>query len=465
MVASNVFAPVGNSTLEANDDSYSGFFDITPVFESGVNFFGRTYTGLYVNNNGNVTFGNPLSQYTPSDIGGSSQLAIIAPFWGDVDTRAAGSLVTYGLNQERQSFVATWANVDYYNAIQTGHASKFNSFQLELTDLGNGNFDIIFRYGALNWTTGDASGGMDGLGGNVSRAGFSSGDGVHYFELPQSGSQAGMLGLNGTVMTGLSEPGVWQFEVRSGEVVGVGSEQADSLLGDDRDNFMDGRSGNDRLEAGAGNDYVLGGRGNDVLVAGHGQGNDFYDGGSDIDALTFTSTTRGVNVNLALGFASGEESNNDTIMNIENVVGGRGRDRIFGDSQNNRLSGQENNDTMGGGAGADIFVFNTKLGTAKTDRKVNFDKISDFNVRDDAIWLDNAIFKKLGRGSEVQPSKLNKGFFEIGSAADDRNDYLLYNSKTGILSYDADGSGSKAAIEFAQLSKNLKLTYRDFLIV
>jgi Ca2+-binding RTX toxin-like protein len=111
-----------------------------------------------------------------------------------------------------------------------------------------------------------------------------------------------------------------------------------------------------------------------------------------------------------------------------------------------------------------VFVFNARLGTSKTDRKVNFDKIADFNVKDDTIWLDNAIFKKLGKGSEIKPGKLNKSYFESGQA-DDRNDYLLYNKKTGILSYDADGSGAKAAVEFAQLGKNLKLTYKDFFIV
>ena len=37
-------------------------------------------------------------------------------------------------------------------------------------------------------------------------------------------------------------------------------------------------------------------------------------------------------------------------------------------------------------------MFDTKL-----NKKTNLDKIADFNVKDDSIWLDNAIFKKLGK--------------------------------------------------------------------
>ncbi|MBO1909312.1 S8 family serine peptidase [Microvirga sp. 3-52] len=158
---------------------------------------------------------------------------------------------------------------------------------------------------------------------------------------------------------------------------------------------------------------------------------------------------------------------------IEDGVAGDGADLIIGNRGANRLSGMRGDDTLWGGAGNDLltggkeqdaFVFNARLGTSKTDRKVNFDKIADFNVKDDTIWLDNAIFKKLGKGSEIKPGKLNKSYFESGQA-DDRNDYLLYNKNTGILSYDADGSGAKAAVEFAQLGKNLKLTYKDFFII
>jgi len=76
-------------------------------------------------------------------------------------------------------FTVTWDDVGYYNS----HANKLDAFQIQLIDesaTGAGNFDIEFRYEAINWTTGDASGGSNGLGGTVARAGFSAGDGATF---------------------------------------------------------------------------------------------------------------------------------------------------------------------------------------------------------------------------------------------------------------------------------------------
>ena len=103
---------------------------------------------------------------------------------------------------------------------------------------------------------------------------------------------------------------------------------------------------------------------------------------------------------------------------------------------------------------------------SKPHKRWNLDKIRDFKPKDDAIWLDNRYFKKLGkRGSEDKPVKLKKAFFTVGEEARDRNDYLVFDRKKGILSYDADGSGAGKAVEIAKLSKNLKLTAADFFVI
>ena len=69
---------------------------------------------------------------------------------------------------------------------------------------------------------------------------------------------------------------------------------------------------------------------------------------------------------------------------------------------------------------------------------MNLDTIGDFSVKDDSLRLDNAVFKKLGK-----VGKLNKSYFTTGDKAKDKNDYIVYDKKTGILSYDADGSGRR----------------------
>ncbi|MBF9231854.1 cadherin domain-containing protein [Microvirga sp. BT350] len=145
----------------------------------------------------------------------------------------------------------------------------------------------------------------------------------------------------------------------------------------------------------------------------------------------------------------------------DQFVGGIGKDSFNGGAGNDTLSGGLGNDTLTGGAGKDVFVFDTKL-----NAKANLDKIVDFNVKDDTIWLDNAIFKKLGKkGSPTSPAKLDKKFFTIGDKAKDKDDYIVYDNKKGVLYYDADGSGAGKAVAFATLPKKLKMTAADFMVI
>jgi VCBS repeat-containing protein len=222
-------AGFGEQSLAANDDGSTGAIDITSVFGAqGINFFGHYYTSIYINNNGNITFNSPTGQFTPSQITAGAGNPIIAPFWADVDTRGSHSntptpggnstgsnLVYWDFDTVNGVFTVTWDDVGFYS----GHTNHLNAFQLQLINRGNGDFDIVFRYEDVTWTTGQASGGdNDGLGGSIARAGYSAGDGVHYFELPQSGDQVGMLALEATTgNTGVT--GVDEFQVRNGTVV------------------------------------------------------------------------------------------------------------------------------------------------------------------------------------------------------------------------------------------------------
>jgi hypothetical protein len=81
------------------------------------------------------------------------------------------------------------------------------------------------------------------------------------------------------------------------------------------------------------------------------------------------------------------------------------------------------------------------------------------------VYLDNAVFKTLGKGSDASPKELKKAYFTVGDEAKDKNDFVIYDKKKGVLYYDADGSGSKAQVEIATLKKGLKLTYHDFFVI
>ncbi|WP_134494265.1 cadherin domain-containing protein [Microvirga pakistanensis] len=135
--------------------------------------------------------------------------------------------------------------------------------------------------------------------------------------------------------------------------------------------------------------------------------------------------------------------------------GGLGNDILTGSDGSDILYGGLGKDILSGGTGKDTFVFDTKL-----NKSANVDTVSGFSVKDDAIRLENAIFRKL-----TKTGVLKKDFFTIGAKAKDKNDHIVYDSKTGALSYDADGSGKGAAIKFAQLSKNLKMSAADFFVI
>ncbi|MBM6594151.1 tandem-95 repeat protein [Microvirga pudoricolor] len=144
----------------------------------------------------------------------------------------------------------------------------------------------------------------------------------------------------------------------------------------------------------------------------------------------------------------------------ETFIGTAGNNVFVGGAGNDKFMAGVGKNVLTGGAGKDTFVFDAKLAKGK-----NVTKVTDFKVKQDKIALDASVFKKIGKGSEAKPGKLKKDFFSFSNAVDDQTPQIVYNKKNGALSYDADGVGSKAAVQFATLSKNLKLAATDFLIV
>ena len=208
---------------------------------------------------------------------------------------------------------------------------------------------------------------------------------------------------------------------------------------------LTGSSGADTLTGGTGADTLDGGLGNDTLT-----------GGAGIDTASYASAASAVTVNLATLTAQATGgAGSDTLATIENLTGSAFNDTLTGDASANVLVGGLGNDMLTGGAGYDTFIFNTKLGTT------NLDRITDFSVTDDTIWLENTgIFTAL-----TTLGTLSSSSFHTGTAAGDAADRIIYNSTTGSLSYDVDGSGKKAAVQFATLTTGLELTNADFWVI
>jgi VCBS repeat-containing protein len=217
---------------------------------------------------------------------------------------------------------------------------------------------------------------------------------------------------------------------------GYGNSLANKMYASDSGSLLYGWGGNDTLSGGASRDRLYGSSGDDRLY-GKG-GNDHLNSGSGKDRLD-----GGAGRDYLVG-----ESGNDTIL------GGEGNDTISAGRGDDVIYGGLGADVLEDSYGRDTFVFNTRLGTGQVDT------IKHFDVGPDTIRLENAIFKKVGA-----KGWLKEDAFHIGAKAADKDDRIIYDAKKGVLYYDADGTGDAAQIAFAKLSKNLKITEKDFFIV
>lgn len=349
----------GETIVPRNDDG-STQYDISAVFENGLNFFGGSYSSFFINTNGDVTFGALFGDYSPFEIS-QVDLPIIAPFWADADTREPaaipGAPISLDIDPVADVISVTWPGVNY--AFMQG--DRQNAFQLQLFDRGEGEFDIVFRYQDIQWTRGEFTA-------PYAHAGFSGGNGVGAFELPQSGIEAALLDLE-TAEGNSGVPGLWIFEF--GEVTD------DTLTGTSGDDVLNGRAGDDSLTGGSGNDTLDGGRGKDALRGGN--GNDTLNGGSGDDVLN------GGNGDDTLIGGVGA----DTLTGgngADNLHGGVGDDVLNGGNGQDRLEGGAGDDMLNGGVGADTFAFKPGFGN---------DTIDGFQIAGaahDVLEFDSGIF-------------------------------------------------------------------------
>lgn len=213
------------NVLSVGDDVSSG---LVPIGFT-INLSGTSYSSLYVNDNGNVTFDGPVFVYAAVPLT-STTTRILAPFWADVDTRGDGSgRVHYGTGtvDGHLAFGVEWPGVGYFS----GHADKLNTFELVIidrSDLGAGSFDLEYNYDSIQWETGSGNGGVNGLGGNSARAGYSnglSGSANVSFELPGSGVSGAFLdgGPQALVQHSLNTAvvGRYLFWMRNGNITNV----------------------------------------------------------------------------------------------------------------------------------------------------------------------------------------------------------------------------------------------------
>ncbi len=166
------------------------------------------------------------------------------------------------------------------------------------------------------------------------------------------------------------------------------------------------------------------------------------------DTLTGDTRANGLSGDIGNDLLSG-------LAGADRLTGGAGLDRLAGGDGNDTLNGSQGNDTLTGGQGADQFVFSNGLAATNLDTITYFDST-------DLIVLDNAIFRAL-----AAPGALAAAMFKMIGAGGvvDADDRVIYDRTTGLLSYDANGSGTGGRIAIADIDNRPAIAAADFLII
>jgi Ca2+-binding RTX toxin-like protein len=267
-----------------------------------------------------------------------------------------------------------------------------------------------------------------------------------------------------------------------------GGDLPDILRGTDADDDLSGALGNDRLEGGNGNDVLDGGEGADKLI-----------GGAGTDTASYASAKAGVTADLGNAGLNTGDAAADSYSQVENlsgsassdilrgnggmntINGGRGGDQIAGMDGADKLYGDAGNDTMDGGLKADVLSgdagndwlnggmgYDRLIGGSGADAFVfmspgdQADTVADFShAEGDRVVLSSSAFGGLDDQFRDGDVLIQSGAPNAASPGP----WLLYNTTTGHLSYDPDGSDAGATVLIATFENKPALHLVDFAFI
>lgn len=301
-----------------------------------------------------------------------------------------------------------------------------------------------------------------GLGGRDS---INGGGGIDTVRYQRDTDRGGNLGVNVNLTTGVARDGFGTQDTLKNIENVRGTEFADTIVGNSASNFLRGHAGNDSLNGASGADQMRGGQGNDTyFVDSTGDvADETLDSGSGNDtvrsAITFnlgsTTAIKGSVENLVL---LGTGNTNGTGNALNNTLNGNsGNNSLNGGDGNDVINGGLGNDTLTGSTGLDTFFFNTGPNSS-----TNVDTIRGFTVADDTIRLENGVFTAIVGTGTLTAAQFAAN--ATGTAADS-DDRIIYETDTGKLFYDSNGSDSGGSVHFASISTSLGVTSADFFVV
>ena len=161
---------------------------------------------------------------------------------------------------------------------------------------------------------------------------------------------------------------------------GVKIENALTSRGDDK---IFGNQVENRLVGKAGNDLIRGAQSADTLIGGN--GNDRLFGGSDNDLLKGNGAADQIKGGKGHDRLQGGNGNDNLLGGLgdDTVLGGKGNDTLDGGDGQDTLIGGPGRDQLTGGADADQFRFSEGSGK---------DQVTDFDISEDQLVFDPSLW-------------------------------------------------------------------------
>lgn len=111
-------AAAGWTRLMDNDDLSTAPLSLSFDFSLYGTLYPKNTALVYVNNNGNISFNSSIAEYTANGFP-LDNVAMVAPFWSDVDTRGPGNGKVWYKEIGDKTFSVVWDRVGKFRAVQS----------------------------------------------------------------------------------------------------------------------------------------------------------------------------------------------------------------------------------------------------------------------------------------------------------------------------------------------------------
>ncbi|PZP40649.1 MAG: hypothetical protein DI585_00020 [Pseudomonas fluorescens] len=226
----------------------------------------------------------------------------------------------------------------------------------------------------------------------------------------------------------------------------------------------------DTITESTGADALFGLNGNDtfIMLAGD-SANDTFDGGNGVDTVDYSAASANLDINLTTGIATGLGT--DTLVSIENIVGGSGNDTVRGTvAAANTLDGGAgantlsydyltlsrivaNFSTVNGSGFATVTTYNPSNTLTDTDLVKNFQTVYGGGGND--AFTGNGTGQTFygGEGNDTFYASAGNDIFHGGNGSDT----VDYTTRSENMTATLDASGN-ATVTFNGISKTDTLT-------